>query len=74
MFDCLNLAYPTSQIGELAERVVQMSHSTFSLKCYIVWIFACLHFIQYYAEMQKAASMASALVLFFPPAVLIFGR
>ena len=26
------------------------------------------------AEMQKAASMASALVLFFPPAVLIFGR
>ena len=25
-------------------------------------------------EMQKAASMASALVLFFPPAVLIFGR
>ena len=29
---------------------------------------------QTWAEMQKATSMASVLVLFFPPAVLIFGR
>ena len=32
----------------------------------------CLTFDQCLAEMQKAASMASVLVLIFPPAVLIF--
>ena len=32
------------------------------------------HHHHHHPEMQKAASMASALVLFFPPAVLIFGR
>ena len=30
-------------------------------------------FLGFLQEMQKAASMASVLVLFFPPAVLIFG-